>query len=231
MRVWWIFDRVAARALDFTGPTVVNSFHSAGRPSAQSKGAMNPRDPVGRGDRRYSKRPAWGTILLLLLLLFLAARWGWEPGMQAPAPPESLDEGLYAVRRVVDGDTLLMADGVRLRLIGIDCPESVKPDSPVEPFGPESSQFTRAFIGERQVRLQFDREREDRYGRKLAYVFVGEQMLNEELLRAGLARYLSHLRIAEPMKRRFRVAQNEARQARRGIWSLPPESDTCSGRP
>ena len=139
---------------------------------------------------------------------------------QVPTAPESVLEGTYGVRRVVDGDTLLMADGTRLRLIGINCPESVKPNHPVEPFGPESSQFTRDFIGKQKVRLQFDKERKDQYDRMLAYVFVGDQMLNEELLRAGLARYEHNFRYSESMKRRFRKARDEARGAKRGIWSL-----------
>lgn len=169
------------------------------------------------GGRPYSKRPGWGSIALLVIALLIAARWGLQP--QTPQPPESLDEGLYNVRRVVDGDTLLMADGVRLRLIGINCPESVKPDSPVEPFGPEASEFTRKFIGDQQVKLQFDQEREDRFGRMLAYVFVGDMFLNEELLRAGLGRYEHHFHYSEAMKRRYRAAQDEARQSKRGIWS------------
>jgi len=170
----------------------------------------------------YSARPGPGAVAILLLLVLVAARYLWQQP-EVPAPPESLAEGLYTVARVVDGDTLVLQDGVRLRLIGIDCPESVKPDHPVEPFGPEASQFTRNFIGQQQVHLQFDLEREDQFGRMLAFVFVGERMLNEELVRAGLARYQGQYRYAENMKRRLRVAQDEARAAKRGIWSLNGE--------
>jgi micrococcal nuclease len=147
----------------------------------------------------------------------VAARYAKQASV--PAPPEALDEGLYTIQRVVDGDTLLMANGIRLRLIGVNCPESVKPDWPVEPFGPEASAFTNEFVGQQQVKLQFDREREDRFGRMLAYVYVGDKLLNEELLRAGLARYESHFHYSESMKRRVRKAQDAARDARRGIWS------------
>jgi micrococcal nuclease len=139
----------------------------------------------------------------------------------APSSPDTLAEGTYAVRRVVDGDTLLLANGARVRLIGADTPETVKPNAPVEPWGPEASQFTRDFMdqGHGEVRLQMDSERVDKYGRFLAYVFVGDRMLNEELIRAGLARAKTQYHYSESMKTRFRRAEEEARRESRGIWS------------
>jgi micrococcal nuclease len=144
----------------------------------------------------------------------------------APAPPdaEPLPSGRYQLEYVFDGDTLLLATGQRVRLIGVDTPETVKRDHPVEPFGPEATQFTREFVAGGEVRLEFDRERLDRYGRWLAYVWVGERMLNEELVRAGLARFEPEYHYSETMKRRFRIAQQEAQSARRGIWSTAAES-------
>ena len=148
-------------------------------------------------------------------------------------------EGLYQVVRVVDGDTLLVKwrgaegiadpeaagtagpdDGVlRVRLLGIDCPESVKPGHPIEPWALDSSRFTRDFVSGNLVRLRFDKRRIDKYHRRLAYVFVGEQMLNEELLRAGLARVMVFPGDSESIARRLRAAQAEARANARGIWS------------
>ena len=141
----------------------------------------------------------------------------WD-GSQSPVQPEALDEASYAVRRVVDGDTLLLANGARVRLIGVDAPETVKPDWPVEPWGPEASEFTRRFVAAGEVRLQFDRERLDRFDRFLAYVWVGDRMLNEELLREGLARFERGFRYSQTMKRRFGQAEEEAKIERRGIW-------------
>lgn len=112
-----------------------------------------------------------------------------------------------------------MAPQITIRLIGVDTPETVKPDHPVEPFGPEATQFTRQFLAGGTARLSFDRERVDRYGRQLAYVWVGERMLNEELLRSGLARFEPRFHYSEAVKRRFRQAQQEAKQAGLGIWS------------
>ncbi|MEX0585134.1 MAG: thermonuclease family protein, partial [Pirellulales bacterium] len=113
---------------------------------------------------------------------------------------------------------------LRVRLLGVDAPESVHPQRPVEPGGPEASELAKKLVAEGgdQVRLQFDKERLDRYGRTLAYVWIQDKMLNEELIRAGVARAELRFRYAEPMKRRFRAAQEEARQARRGLWSLSP---------
>lgn len=152
-----------------------------------------------------------------------------------PAPPEALAEGVYTVQRVVDGDTLLLTNAARIRLIGADTPETVHPDRAVEPWGPEAGRFTRQFIAPGQVRLTFDRERQDRYGRFLAYVWVGEQMLNEELIRAGLATARLEFRYSQSMKKRFRDAQEEARAAGRGIWSgevnLTPASQSSTVTP
>lgn len=163
---------------------------------------------------------------LVLILIALAACFRLYDQWHRPAAPEALAEGVYAVEKVVDGDTLLLANGARIRLIGADTPETVKPDHPVEPFGPEASEFTRRFVarGGWAVRLQFDRERIDKYGRFLAYVFVDDVMLNEELIRAGLARAETGFRYAAAMKTRFRRAEDEAKAKRRGIWSQQPKA-------
>jgi micrococcal nuclease len=162
-------------------------------------------------------------LLVLLRLLSDRGRDESEPDRELP-----LAEGAYQVVRVVDGDTLLVrrqdadpqaARERRLRLLGIDCPESVKPDQPIEPWGPEASQFTQRFVAGRDVHLQFDKRRIDRYGRYLGYVFVEEKMLNEELVRAGLARVSIYPGDSEAMARRLRAAAQDARENGRGIWS------------
>ena len=74
------------------------------------------------------------TFAVLAVVIVIAVRVWQDRGQ--PDPPESLPEGDYAVARVVDGDTLLLENDARVRLIGVDSPESVKPNHPVEPFGP-----------------------------------------------------------------------------------------------
>jgi len=173
---------------------------------------------------RFGRRARlpWGVALVVLLIV--VARL-WQSNRQPLPPPESLDEDVHQVERVVDGDTLLLTDRARVRLMGVDTPEVFErggtgqrkgePDR----WGPEASAFTKKFVGDGQVRLQFDKERKDQYGRFLAYVWVGDRMLNEELLREGLARHTPQYRFSESMKKRFRKAEEDARIHRRGLWS------------
>jgi micrococcal nuclease len=165
-------------------------------------------------------RRRWQAILVTILLLALAALRQWHPELLERAAPRTLESGAFQIARVVDGDTLLLADpDERVRLIGANAPETVKPNWPVEPWGPEASAFTKHFVAGGEIRLQFDSERRDKYGRILAYVWVGDRMLNEELIRAGLARAEMQYHYSAAMKARFRHAETEARTARRGIWS------------
>lgn len=128
------------------------------------------------------------------------------------------------VTDVVDGDTIdVRIDGrtERVRLIGIDTPETVRPDSPLECFGPEASAHTAALlaVGTR-VRLVRDVEARDDYGRLLAYVYRASDdlFINLELVRAGSARPLPippNVTFADDFVRAARQAQ----AADRGLWS------------
>jgi micrococcal nuclease len=160
--------------------------------------------------------------LRLAAVIALALLAGWQYYSRGPAQPPPHEPGATVlVQRAVDGDTLLLADHTRVRLLGVDTPETKRPDAPVEPFGPEASEFTRRHVEGRIVRLEFDKERYDKYGRVLAYVYLDDWFLNEALLRAGLGRAITNHPYSESMKRLFKAAEGEARHARRGIWSLP----------
>lgn len=181
--------------------------------------------------RRRYRSISSRSALVWLALLCLAAVRSWQGCHEAPeAPPPTLDEQQYRVQRAVDGDTLLLANRARVRLIGVDAPETVKPHHPIEAWGPEASAFTKQFVAGGIVQLQFDHERLDKYHRYLAYVWVDGRMLNEELVRAGLARVELNYHYAPTMKTRFRRAEAEARAAHRGIWSshVPTERDKAS---
>jgi micrococcal nuclease len=170
---------------------------------------------------RLPRRP-WQAFLLVVLLLALAALQQWHPELFQRTAPRPLTAGTYHVARVVDGDTLVLADTAEhVRLIGADTPETVKPNWPVEPWGPEATAFTKEFLSATggDARLEFDGEARDKYGRILAYVWTGDRMLNEELIRAGLARAELQYHYSATVKARFRRAEAEARAARRGIWS------------
>jgi len=174
--------------------------------------------------RRFGRPPHRLIAICVVLAVLIAIRLLSNASRQAP-PAGLLEPGEYRLRRAVDGDTLLLENGIRVRLIGVDTPETVKPDHPVERWGPEASAFTKDFISGGVVRLEFDRERLDRYGRHLAYVWVGERMLNEALVRAGLARYEPQYKYSEDKKRLYRAAQKEAQAAKRGIWSDETPAD------
>lgn len=166
---------------------------------------------------RMPRRP-WQALVFAAVLAAVAAQQKWRPGSVEQTP--SLDAGTFHVERVVDGDTIVLVDRKEhVRLIGANTPETVKPNSPVEPWGPEASAFTKQFLSSGEVRLEFDGDRRDKYERILAYVWVGDRMLNEELIRAGLARAELQYHYSAAMKARFRHAEAEARTARRGIWS------------
>lgn len=127
------------------------------------------------------------------------------------------------VERIVDGDTIAVSvEGrdERVRYIGVDTPESVKPDAPVECFGPAASALNERIVASgSQVTLRFDRELRDRYGRLLAYVFRARDGLfvNAQLVREGAARTLA---ISPNTSRARELAslQAGARAARRGLW-------------
>jgi micrococcal nuclease len=113
------------------------------------------------------------------------------PGVSDPDGPRT---ATVPVIRAVDGDTILVRieGGARyVRYIGVDTPETVKPDTPVQCYGPRASAFTHRETDGETVRLVFDREREDVYGRLLAYVYRGHDFLNADLVRRGLARTLT----------------------------------------
>jgi micrococcal nuclease len=175
---------------------------------------------------RFRGSRALRNWLALLVALAAIVRVVWL-GREVPLPQEGEE---VAVARVVDGDTLLIAGDHRVRLLGVDTPETKRPDFPVEKFGPEASEFTRAAVEGRMVRLEFDRERHDKYGRLLAYVYIDDRLLNEELIRAGLARAMTRFPFREDMKERFREAERQAQSEHRGIWSSSRDSPKGSSR-
>ena len=170
--------------------------------------------------KRPYRRRRTGYSTKSLVVLILVAILALVRSLVEQGPPTALEEGVYRVERAVDGDTLVLANQARIRLLGADTPETVHPKKPVEPWGPEASDFTHSLVDGREVRLTFDRERVDQYGRFLAYVWVDDQLLNEELLREGLAKFLPQYPYSSEMKRRFRQAEQEAKDAHRGIWSV-----------
>jgi len=158
-------------------------------------------------------------VVLILVVLVLAVLGGRLAIQRDDASPAGVQA---EVTRIVDGDTIHVdLDGTdeTVRYIGVDTPESVKPGTPVECFAKKASAFNARLVEGEDVKLRFDVERRDRYGRLLAYVYrAGDGLfVNAELIRRGYARTLTvppNVRFAE----RFARLQREAREARRGLW-------------
>lgn len=138
-----------------------------------------------------------------------------------PEPEPSPDASSYEVIRAIDGDTLLISmygTETTVRLIGIDAPESVHPDEEKNTAeGEQASLWLKQFIAGKRVKLEYDQELNDRYGRTLAYVYVDSIMLEDVLLTMGMARTLT----MEPNTRyqhHFEMLEREARDSGSGFW-------------
>lgn len=157
-----------------------------------------------------------GSVVLLVLAAAILGR-PWEHVRLGDPPPPSATA--YVVR-AVDGDTIeVQLDGQRedVRYIGIDTPETVKPDTPVQCFGPQAHRFNARIVTHQRVRLVFGVERRDVYGRLLAYVYLGRHFVNAELARRGFARTLT-IPPNDRFARRFKRLQTGAARAGRGLW-------------
>ena len=123
----------------------------------------------------------------------------------------------YTCTRVVDGDTIVVEDIGKVRLIGVDTPETVHPRKPVEYFGKEASAFTKRMVEGKKVRIEYDWQRKDKYGKILAYVYLEDgTFLNAEIIKQGYG----HAYTRYPFKylEQFRKYEKEARENKRGLW-------------
>ena len=158
----------------------------------------------------------------LTVALLGSAGWGWRSGGRGPARFDA------TVVHVSDGDTITVEFGTgglgerteKVRILGADTPEVVDPRKPVQCYGPEASAYTKARLAPgTRVTLETDAEVRDKYGRLLAYVYVGGARYDDELLRLGLRAAVDH-----PAQRSARPAmlgaELEARAARRGLWGV-----------
>lgn len=130
-------------------------------------------------------------------------------------------DNLYKVVRVVDGDTIVIdynGTGEKVRLIGIDTPESVHPDADKNTkWGNTASDYTKYMLSGKYVGVEFDVEQTDKYGRLLAYVYLDGKMYNKTLLENGFAKvstYPPNVKYVDE----FVQLQKQARENKIGIW-------------
>ncbi len=132
------------------------------------------------------------------------------------APCQAADS--LTVTRCIDGDSIKLSNGEKVRLIGVDTPETKHPTKPVQYFGKEASAFTKKEIEGQAVRLEYDWERKDKYGRTLAYVYRSRDdfFLNAELIKQGYGH--AYTRFPFKYLEEFRAYEKEAREQKRGLW-------------
>ncbi len=171
--------------------------------------------------------------LLVLPAVFFSACNGRPSGQAAVPAPLGGGSGYsdIFVTRAVDGDTLVLSDGERVRLIGIDTPEmhesqklirdsqrTQQDAATIKALGRRSHEFTAALVEGKRVRLEFDVERRDKYGRLLAYAYLKDgTFVNEEIVRQGFASLMTYppnVKYADV----FLKAYREARESKRGLW-------------
>ena len=129
------------------------------------------------------------------------------------------DSSGVSVSRVVDGDTIEIEGGEKVRYIGIDTPEVVDPRKPVQCFGKEASNKNKELVDGKRIRLEKDVSETDKYGRLLRYIFVGDLFVNEVLVKEGYA-FSSTYPPDVKYQSIFVEAEKEAREANRGLWGL-----------
>ncbi|MCC7408678.1 MAG: thermonuclease family protein [Phycisphaeraceae bacterium] len=188
--------------------------------------------------RRWRKSlTATLTAIVVAVLLLLADRFGLVNRSDAYGPDwPRYEQKSFSVVHVVDGDTLDVdqpdgkKDRTRIRLWGIDTPEMNfgKSEDP-QPYAVEATTLTKSLADGRTVRLDLEAsEIRDRYGRLLAYIWLPDgRCLNEELVRAGLAR--ADRRFAHPRMQQYIALEQEAKREHLGMWekkSAKKQTDT-----
>lgn len=189
-------------------------------------------------------RPARRLVSALFIVGVAFLLYGWYGGIsvlnekrpetnQIPAAPQKVSQPVaqkaeekvittpenFLVTRVIDGDTIELETGSKVRYIGMDTPETVDPDKPVQCFGKEASERNKELVEGKRVQLVKDISETDRYGRLLRYVYLPDgTMVNLELVQEGYARVET---IPPDVKYSsiFIVALREARLAKRGLWA------------
>ena len=151
-------------------------------------------------------KPSKVLILSISLLLF---------------PVSCSNPQIIICARVVDGDTIVLSNNERVRLIGVDTPETKHPKKPVEYFGREATAFTKRMVGGKVIKLRYDQQRRDKYGRLLAYVYLPNGIfLNAEIIKQGYG--YAYTKFPFKYMEEFRQYEKEAREARRGLWADKP---------
>ncbi|HKJ08803.1 MAG TPA: thermonuclease family protein [Gammaproteobacteria bacterium] len=186
-----------------------------------------------RQERAFRQRDALFSLWRRALLTAIAVLCAASASAAALCPPDHIDEQVR-VTYVYDGDTVFLANGRHLRLVGLDTPEMGRNGAPNEPYAVAARDRLRQllFSHHERLNLRFGQQRRDHYGRMLAHAFLEDgSSVTASLLRAGLATTL----VIPPNvwnARCYAAQERSARQAHRGLWSLaayqPKDSATLA---
>ncbi len=184
-------------------------------------------DPIWKSilGRKNYKIVSTALVLIAAIIFLFTSNGKGAQNIAGENVSKNASSQTLVVKRVVDGDTIELSSGEKVRYIGVNTPESVDPRTPVQCFGKEASQRNKDLVEGKEVRLVADVGDKDRYGRLLRYVYVGDTFINLELVREGYAQVdtvppnIAH-------KEDFVVAQKEARENQKGLWS----SSACNGK-
>jgi micrococcal nuclease len=180
---------------------------------------------------QYRRKHGWVGLLIVLIswLVFYSQQNGWfrAAGTSLPQP------GYYAITHFVDGDTIAVSMNgheEKVRFIGVDTPETHKPKTPVQCYGPAAAAFTKNTIGKDKVRLVSDSlsTNRDRYDRLLRYVYLPDgTLVNERLIQNGYGFYYPYFPFS--LSAKFAVDQEQAQLASKGLWGNCSPTPTDGG--
>lgn len=177
--------------------------------------------------------------VLIIIILGLTVRRALPKRLQSPPVAQSAaaesalnigpaisdsSEAYYSVTKVVDGDTIAVdinGKSVTIRLIGLDTPETVDPRKPVQCFGTQASQKAKELLTGKRVRLETDPSQgeRDKYGRLLAYVFLEDGTLfNQLMISEGYGHEYTY-NLPYKYQKEFKQAENTAREGKKGLWA------------
>lgn len=182
---------------------------------------------------RYHRLHGWTAVLVFVLALgwWAAGQEGWL-GQTRKTLQES-QPGLYSINHFIDGDTIAVNMNGKVesvRFIGIDTPETHKPDTPVQCYGPAAAAVTKNTIGSNRVRLVSDSlsTDRDRYDRLLRYVYLPDgTLVNEKLVQNGYAFYYPYFPFSK--SKTFAADEQAAMSAHKGLWRSCRPTPTDKG--
>ena len=161
-------------------------------------------------------------ILLLGLLIGCSVEENLTSGIEIPNKEQKLENSSlnliqYEVIRVIDGDTVELKNGERLRYNDIDTPETVHPSKPIECYGPEASAKNKELVEGKIILVELGNPKKDKYGRMLGYVYVNQLFINAELVKGGYAEVNSYGNPGSKLEYLYQI-ESISKKEYNGMW-------------